>query len=722
MSYYQKYIKYKNKYLELRKQNGGNLKTAKELFYSTISRNYEEVMMILIRDRNKNILNFEDKPANPFSATPFIQGYKGDDGIFDDIFKKINEIIQIDGKDNSQIDWIIKSYLKTKTFGNPTSLENYGRYEDAYKKYEILNRNKNEEHPVKPFKDINGLIELEEYISENSSRLEEINIKKEEKQRKKGIQKKIKDEGEDDKEVILETDKVIVYRPTTEKGAQYYGRQTRWCTAASQNCMFNHYNDDGHIYIIQSKTDSKDKYQLHLESDQLMNNKDEAVSIKFIIDNFNDNCLEEWLDSILLSEYYKKKEIKIDNLLKNEIIRIKPKILDLESLTLGDTFNEPLGDLLNGLTKLKVLKFGYNFNQPLCDSLKDLTKLEVLEFSEYDGEFNQPLGDSLKGLTNLKILIFGKKFNKRFGNSLKYLTNLEELKLGKQFNQQFDDSLKYLTNLKILKFDYSKEKTDFSFNRLLGDSLKYLSNLEYLNFGNNFDKPLGDSLECLINLKYLYLSGSKFNQPIGNSLNNLINLEFLDLAGDTFNQPISNSLDNLRNLKYLKLGNQSLNESLKNLTKLEDLEFKNTFDQPLGNSLKNLINIKILNFGDNFDQPLGNSLNNLINLEILSFGKKFNQPLGDSLKCLTKLEYLDLRNFNNEGLFNQPLGDSLKDLINLKELNFGDNFNQLLGDSLIYLINLEELNFGDNYKQPLGNSLDNLTKLKKINGKEYHKE
>ena len=250
MSYEKKYLKYKKKYLTLKSQVGSGEKTAKELFVKAYSRIPDKVLPILIDDKAKGFLTFIN--------------------IEDELDSIFNQIYEKTGKDKKNIDWITKSYVNN-TFGIPSSLENLGRYKDSIKKYNVLHDNKVD---IKPIYEIAGLVELESLIESKEDKLKEIEEKKAKQKSKEDLQIKIKEEGEDDKEVILETEKVFIYRPTTEKGAKYYGRNTKWCTTSTENNRFDYHNDQGPLYIIQSKSDAKDKYQLHIEKNQFMNNKD----------------------------------------------------------------------------------------------------------------------------------------------------------------------------------------------------------------------------------------------------------------------------------------------------------------------------------------------------------------------------------------------------------------------------------------------------------------
>ena len=660
-NYYEKYIKYKSKYEHLKNQIGGGKQSAMDTF---LARFDDTVKTILLRDRERGFLNFDDIPSKENMSLLT--------NIFEQIYTKVN-------KDNKNIDWIIKSYINN-TFGRPSSLENFGRFTQALAKYKLLTTNID---GIKPIANINGLLELEDFLrsSENLDYFRCIEIKKAKQQRRderNRTEGPIRAAGIDDKEVILETDTIIIYKPTSEAGSKYYGQETTWCTTSATNCRFDYYNNLGALYIIQSKADSKLKFQLHVEKDDLMDSKDKPVKIDFVKEIFHDEKLNKWFDEIwektMIDNSRGGKNIflgnsKLFNIDNNRLINLSTKILDVKSLTFGNIFSNSdqiLGDLLKNLIKLESLKLGDSFNRPLDDLLKNLSNLQSLTFGY---QFNKPLGNSLSGLTNLQSLTFGNQFNKSLGNSLSGLTNLKSLKFDVDFNNGWLN---------------------------LGDPFKNLINLQSLTFGNNFDLPLGDSLKNLIDLQSLHF-GYNFNQPLDNSLSGLTNLESLTF-GTNFNQPLGDSLKGLTNLKSLTFsgfynnGNQPLNDSLNRLTNLKSLIFSDYFNngnQPLSDSLKNLSNLESLTFGDAFNKPLGGSLESLINLKSLKFGLRFNQPLGNSLKHLTNLEEISFEFKFNNG--NEPLGDSLKGLINLQLLNLGD-FNKPLGDSLKDLPNLKILN------------------------------
>jgi hypothetical protein len=93
----------------------------------------------------------------------------------------------------------------------------------------------------------------------------------------KQIAKKIKS----DAETLISTPNFKVIIPKTEEAACFYGKGTKWCTAGDSDNQFNHYNNDGPLYVIiakDPKTGKDRKFQLHYESEQFMNERDQALT------------------------------------------------------------------------------------------------------------------------------------------------------------------------------------------------------------------------------------------------------------------------------------------------------------------------------------------------------------------------------------------------------------------------------------------------------------
>ena len=455
--YYNLYLKYKNKYLQLKNILGGAEKKAKNFFDSFLKNKPAILNTLYEKD-----LFFKQ----------LLDGNKININETDEIF----EVIKDELNNNKLIDNFIRIYLNQQ-LGVPNSLENKGRFLEASEKLDILRRNKIPDLKIPVVFD--SLTDLENFITDNEEHFVEIDKKKIKKKNQEEKQKKIRKEGENDVETILNNENVVIYKPTTVAGSKCYGSNTKWCTAADNDNMFDVYNEEGPLYIIETKKIKPNKkFQLHLETNSLTNEIDEPVEINEIIKLLEDNQeFINWFND-LIDEYNKRKIVNNELLTKWLSRFIGTEFESLKKLTLGEDFNQPLGDSLKNLTNLKQLTFGEYFNQPLGYSLKNLTNLEQLTFGQ---SFNQPLGDSLKELTKLKQLTFGNYFNKPLGDSLKNLTNLEQLTFGIFFKQLLGDSLNNLTNLKQLTLDDNFGNKVIASKDVLNRIIK-TSNIEIRNF------------------------------------------------------------------------------------------------------------------------------------------------------------------------------------------------------------------------------------------------
>lgn len=80
--------------------------------------------------------------------------------------------------------------------------------------------------------------------------------------------------------VVWEDDSIRVIWPQDEEAACYYGRGTRWCTAATKGeNFFDTYNSSGPLYIILPKKPRYigEKYQFHFDTNQFMDENDAPV-------------------------------------------------------------------------------------------------------------------------------------------------------------------------------------------------------------------------------------------------------------------------------------------------------------------------------------------------------------------------------------------------------------------------------------------------------------
>ena len=79
--------------------------------------------------------------------------------------------------------------------------------------------------------------------------------------------------------MVHSDDEWDVVIPLTHPASCYWGSGTKWCTAVDENpSWFNGYTKDGPIYSFIHKTNSKLRYQLHIESQQFKDKADDEVS------------------------------------------------------------------------------------------------------------------------------------------------------------------------------------------------------------------------------------------------------------------------------------------------------------------------------------------------------------------------------------------------------------------------------------------------------------
>ena len=86
--------------------------------------------------------------------------------------------------------------------------------------------------------------------------------------------------AEDHAEVLFDDKKdVKIIKLNDKEAACHFGKGTRWCTAATEGGnMFDHYSDSGPLYVLISRK-LRRKWQLHVETQQLMDEKDNEVKL-----------------------------------------------------------------------------------------------------------------------------------------------------------------------------------------------------------------------------------------------------------------------------------------------------------------------------------------------------------------------------------------------------------------------------------------------------------
>ena len=151
--------------------------------------------------------------------------------------------------------WLLKQYMTKKL-----------KFEDLYKTKEDLTTFDKFKNKL-PNKDINKYDPATLYDATKDINQEEPTSKRQEKQQ-------IKTEGA---EVIAKGPDATLLKLKTEEAACYYGKGTRWCTAATGSSnMFDYYNKQAPIYVLLGNDGRK--FQIHFESEQYMDEEDNEVN------------------------------------------------------------------------------------------------------------------------------------------------------------------------------------------------------------------------------------------------------------------------------------------------------------------------------------------------------------------------------------------------------------------------------------------------------------
>lgn len=111
----------------------------------------------------------------------------------------------------------------------------------------------------------------------------------------------------EESDVFIKEGNFIVLVPKTEEAACYLGRGTKWCTAftKAQN-RFEEHNKKGPLYTIITEIGGEPrKFQLHYETNQFMDEKDNAVSKKDITALSEIPAYTKFLDKLIDKHYGK---------------------------------------------------------------------------------------------------------------------------------------------------------------------------------------------------------------------------------------------------------------------------------------------------------------------------------------------------------------------------------------------------------------------------------
>lgn len=152
-----------------------------------------------------------------------------------------------------------------------TKEEDYYKIRDDLSLYDRL---KNANKLPAEYKDINAfnITQLANYIFDNYTRNANFDVNS------------VTSQTQDNRNIKKDADKYVVgdftiINPKTEESACFYGKGTKWCTAAINDNRFDQYNREGKIWILIDKYKPNEKLQFHFESEQFMDAGDREIDI-----------------------------------------------------------------------------------------------------------------------------------------------------------------------------------------------------------------------------------------------------------------------------------------------------------------------------------------------------------------------------------------------------------------------------------------------------------
>lgn len=213
--------------------------------------------------------------------------------------QRIRELFDIP---QQYFDWTLKSYIQ----GSIRRLEDVSsRLKPLISDFEWLKKKSKIDRKQK-IQQFNGLSELEEFLEKYETDLVE-------KRQVIAESEQSRNEGK----LIYDGQDIKIIQPLTEGASCYYGKGTRWCTAATESKnFFNEYASDGPIFIIQPKNPGrggKEKYQVHFESEQFMDENDDGIDFRELVDKYPEISVLRKHSPLYILNYYKR-DIKAENI------------------------------------------------------------------------------------------------------------------------------------------------------------------------------------------------------------------------------------------------------------------------------------------------------------------------------------------------------------------------------------------------------------------------
>lgn len=250
-----------------------------------------------------------------------------------------------------------------------------------------------------------------------------------------------------------EDDSVLVVVPEDETASCKYGRNTRWCTAATKGFnRFDQYNRQGKLYILIPKQPAYEgeKYQLHFQSSQYMNEDDEPVTLSEIFKRFPN-----------LKDFFVQTEPE----LKEKILFAPDEELQQAIENIAELVQEIVWETVSDWEAQDDSYYSYLRDKGYVDENGDIDRDKVeqdnLIYSEYNPEVERWSNDIWNAVTpspqELRDIIEDDPYEYSNWDTLKYLPDVIGIMLRNKYIGRRDEGVANIAQWLREKVSMKKE-------------------------------------------------------------------------------------------------------------------------------------------------------------------------------------------------------------------------------------------------------------------------
>lgn len=220
--------------------------------------------------------------------------YHEDNGLKPDFEEPIQIVKYLSKIHPKYIQWIVKHWIKSEF-----KLEDRARIKEELENFDKY-KSRLEIKDINQYYSLRMLLQA---VTPFMDQPEQLSIKQ--------LRKQIKKDGANK---LIDENGILMYEIKTKEAACLLGAGTRWCTAAKENNMFTYYHTKSPLYVI-IKTDTNEKFQLHLTTGSFMNAEDIE---EHVVNVFSIKQITLILDMLMQLEPYDVKQYLTSNSYREE--------------------------------------------------------------------------------------------------------------------------------------------------------------------------------------------------------------------------------------------------------------------------------------------------------------------------------------------------------------------------------------------------------------------